>query len=253
MINKLNKIRENSSEEGFTLIELMIVVVIIAILAAIAIPIYANQQKRAIGATLYSDVKNTSINVATELIVSNNPEKADVVQSGENQVVISGTWDNYTITGTNENANPACVIFTSTTGEITECDIKTGGTGGTGGTGTGGTGGTATSSGLFIIGSATLDEPIPDGRAYFQSEPLEYKDGGTTTYVIPDTLWGKKVKTVDVSSLEICDIEPMLTGPNSPECVNKIPATFTLKVNGTSPFGLTFTAGDVLTIVTTLK
>ena len=37
MIDKLNKLRESSSEEGFTLIELMVVVVIIAILAVIAL------------------------------------------------------------------------------------------------------------------------------------------------------------------------------------------------------------------------
>ena len=67
--NALN--RRAKGEKGFTLVELLVVVIIIGILSSVAVPIYLNQRKAAWNSTIQSDVKNASLVVETAMTANN--------------------------------------------------------------------------------------------------------------------------------------------------------------------------------------
>ena len=62
MIARIRKSMDEK-DQGFTLIELLVVIIIIGILAAIAIPVFLNQRKKAVDASAKSDLRT----VANEL------------------------------------------------------------------------------------------------------------------------------------------------------------------------------------------
>jgi prepilin-type N-terminal cleavage/methylation domain-containing protein len=115
---------QNSEEEGFTLIELMIVVVIIGILAAVAIPIFANQQKAAMEASVKSDLKTnigsvvlfltkypaaTNINKHSEYI--NVPPQPTLYVTKDNIAQVLGSWDDYRVIVKNSERNYTCNYY----------------------------------------------------------------------------------------------------------------------------------------------
>jgi type IV pilus assembly protein PilA len=79
------KIFRKEGQKGFTLIELMIVIAIIGILAAIAIPQFIQYRKRGYVATLNSDCKN-----AYTASVAYTVDHPDVATIGLTDLTVSG-------------------------------------------------------------------------------------------------------------------------------------------------------------------
>lgn len=64
MIARIHK-SMNEKDKGFTLIELLVVIIIIGILAAIAIPVFMNQRKKAVDSSIKSDLRTVANEIET--------------------------------------------------------------------------------------------------------------------------------------------------------------------------------------------
>lgn len=90
MLARIRKQLEEREDKGFTLVELLVVIIIIGILAAIAIPLYLNQQAKAKDSSLKSDLKNAQIAVATSLVDDpTGAEAEDLEFTGSNDATIT--------------------------------------------------------------------------------------------------------------------------------------------------------------------
>jgi type IV pilus assembly protein PilA len=112
--------------EGFTLVEILIIIVIIGLLAVIAIPQFISYRSRAIDAQLKSDLRNAAVAVESYFAKwSSYPASVAQIHGygfqptdGVTLTITVVTPNSYSITATKQGGTQPSFTFTSSTGSI---------------------------------------------------------------------------------------------------------------------------------------
>lgn len=116
------------SESGFTLVELLVVMLILAILAAIAIPSFFNQRDKAKDSDAKADARSAQTAMET-FATDNNGSYAGVLVAdlqaiestltGANLAIPASTVDSYSITSTQADTGNVFTVARAADGSVT--------------------------------------------------------------------------------------------------------------------------------------
>lgn len=119
-----------TSRRGFTLIEILIVVVIIGILAAMAIPKFANSKDRAVIAQMKSDLRNLataeeaffydSSKYTTNFALMNNYEPS----VGVTVTVAEATAQGWSASASSANTYHICALFSGSATPVPPATVE---------------------------------------------------------------------------------------------------------------------------------
>ena len=102
----------NEKDKGFTLIELLVVMIIIGILAAIAIPVFLNQRKKAVDTAAKSDVSVLGKEMATFYVDGTTKAPAITVDTATKKY----TWDSEPLGPSSNGVTDVSQGFTAASG-----------------------------------------------------------------------------------------------------------------------------------------